>query len=537
MPTEGVLHPPGARRRECLSIRVEPRKRVVADRHTMSVVLAIDAGTTSVRARALNLNDPSGSTDVWAQRELTQFFPAPDRVEHDALEIWRLVVETVSDVWEQCGRPAIATIGITNQRETVVAWDRSTGRPYGRAIVWQDRRTAARCTDLRQQGLEPLIRERTGLVLDPYFSGSKMQWLLDEGGVPRNSDLAVGTVDTWIVWNLTGGAVLATDPSNASRTMLFGLESNDWDPELLDLFAVPRNALGDIRPSSGRFGLTAVGCGLPAGIPISGVAGDQQAALFGQGCVDVGMAKNTYGTGSFVLMNVGHTPPPVAAGLVTTVAWQLRDGTVTYALEGSVFSSGSAIQWLRDGLGIMEHASETGPLASSVASSDGVVIVPAFNGLGSPWWDPYARGLIIGITRGTTRAHMARAVVDAMALQTTDVLDAMIQASGASLHELRVDGGASTMDVLLELQAALAGVPVRRPKDLESTSRGAAHLAALAEDLWAPSLPSLPSSGFVADSDSVFHPGDSTLGPGDLAALQQQWRRALARCRAWATPT
>jgi len=502
----------------------------------MSLVIAIDAGTTSVRARALHFDVPTGartSTGVWAQRELTQFFPAPDRVEHDADEIWRLVVDTITEVWQRCGCPDVTAVGITNQRETVMAWNRSTGRPYGRAIVWQDRRTAGQCDALREQGLEPWIRERTGLVLDPYFSGSKVRWLLDQGGVPVDRDLAIGTIDTWIVWNLTGGAVLATEPSNASRTMLFGVESLDWDPELLDLFGVPRHALGEIRPSSGRFGLTASGCGLPPGVPVSGVAGDQQAALFGQGCLTAGMAKNTYGTGSFVLMNVGDSVPPIAPGLVTTVAWQVGDGAVTYALEGSVFSSGSAIQWLRDGLGIIESSAETGPLAASVTSSDGVVIVPAFNGLGSPWWDPYARGLIIGITRGTTRAHLARAVVDAMALQTHDVLDAMVAASGAPLRELRVDGGASAMDVLLELQADLAGVPVRRPSDLESTSRGAAQLAALAEGLWSPAS---QAESLASDHDTVFNPGGSTLAPADLAALRDRWRRALDRCRSWATP-
>ena len=505
----------------------------------MSLVIAIDAGTTSVRARVLDLGDPHDVGGLWAQRALTQHFPAPDRVEHDADEIWQLVVATVTDVLGRCHGREIAALGITNQRETVVAWNRSTGRPYGRAIVWQDRRTAGRCDALRAEGVEAWIRERTGLVLDPYFSASKFQWLLEDGSVPADDDLALGTIDSWILWNLTGGRVLATEPSNASRTMLMNLHSRTWDGELAAHFGVPLGALGEIRPSSGRFGVTDPACGLPGGIPISGIAGDQQAALYGQGCLHAGMAKNTYGTGSFVLMNVGFTPPPISQGLLTTVAWELPDSGPTYALEGSVFSSGSAVQWLRDGLGIIDSAADTEPLALSVASSEGVMIVPAFTGLGSPWWDPYARGTIVGITRGTTRAHLARAVVEAMALQTADVLDAMAAAGGTPLLELRVDGGASVMDLLLRLQADLAGVPVYRPVDLESTSRGAAQLAGLAEGVWAPSIDVDPArSGTVvrpSNSTDATAPDGPTPEAMALAALRSNWRRAVERSRSWVT--
>lgn len=491
----------------------------------MTYVIAIDAGTTSVRARALHLDVPAPGPSLWSQRELTQHFPSPERVEHDAEEIWRLVVATIDEVVQRSGDTLPAAIGITNQRETLVAWNRTTGRPYGRAIVWQDRRTAGHCDSLRAEGIEPWIRERTGLVLDPYFSGTKAAWLIREGGIPVDDDLAMGTVDSWILWNLTGGAVLATEPSNASRTLLFDLHTGDWNPELASVLGVPLAAWGDVRPSSGRFGLTAAGRGVPDGVPISGIAGDQQAALFGQGCWHEGMAKNTYGTGSFVLMNVGNAVPDVAEGLLSTVAWQAPDGTTTYALEGSVFSSGSAIQWLRDGLGIIDSASEVAPLAQSVPSSDGVMIVPAFNGLGSPWWDPYARGIVVGITRGTTRAHLARAVVEAMALQTQDVLDAMVHASGAALRELRVDGGASVMDLLLRLQASLAQVPVRRPGDLESTSLGAALLAGWAEGLWTPDA--LTDS--IDEDATVFQP--STDDNASLSTLRDAWSRALGRAR------
>src|SRR5438105_15608115 len=398
----------------------------------MAVVIAIDAGTTGVRAHAFDeAGRPAGSS----YREFPQHFPRPGWVEHDAGDIWDAVVTTLSELTDTLDTPVIA-VGITNQRETTVVWDRSTGKPLHRAIVWQDRRTAERCDELRAAGHLPLVRAATGLVLDPYFSATKLQWLLTEGGVKANADLAFGTVDAWILWNLTGGAVHATDPSNASRTMLYDIRDRRWSQQLLDIFAIPPSCLPEVRPSSGRFGTTA------DGIPVSGMAGDQQAALFGQACFTPGMAKNTYGTGSFVLMNVGAQCPPPAEGPLTTVGWVLADGTVAYALEGAIFVTGAAIQWLRDGLGVIGEAAEIGPLAATIGDTEGGYHVTAFTGLGSPWWDAYARGAVVGLTRGTGRAHLARAVVEAMAYQTRDVVEAMSTAAGREPAELRADGGA-----------------------------------------------------------------------------------------------
>jgi glycerol kinase len=422
----------------------------------------------------------------------------------------------------------IAAIGVTNQRETTVLWDRATGRPVHNAIVWQDRRTAARCDALVDAGRLPLVREQTGLVLDPYFSASKAEWLLTEGGVAADADLAIGTIDSWLLWKLTGGAVHATEASNASRTMLFDIRTLAWSDELCDLFGVPVSALPEVRPSSGRFGVTVAGCGVPAGIPVSGAAGDQQAALFGQACFRPGMTKNTYGTGSFVLMNLGDTCPPPAEGLLTTVGWKLADGTVAYALEGSIFVTGAAIQWLRDGLGIIAEAAETGPLAARCADTEGVYVVPAFTGLGSPWWDPYARGTIIGITRGTGRAHLARAVVEAMAYQTRDVVEAMAGVAGCAVDTLRADGGASVMDLLLQFQADQLQVPVQRPAVQETTALGAAYLAGLAEGVWG-SLDELSQQWRV---DVEFTP---SVPPVSADAKHAQWRRAVERSRGWAT--
>jgi glycerol kinase len=370
------------------------------------------------------------------------------------------------------------------------------------------------------------VRDRTGLVLDPYFSGTKFEWLLTEGGVPVSDDLALGTVDTWVIWHLTGGERRVTDPTNGSRTMLFDIGRLDWDDDLCELLHVPRHALPEVVPSSGRVGVTSDRCGLAPGIPISGIAGDQQAALFGQACFDPGMAKNTYGTGSFVLLNVGDRCPAPAPGMLTTVAWMLADGSVTYALEGAIFSTGSAVQWLRDGLGLFSAAAETWPLASSVGDSAGLFVVPAFTGLGSPWWDPYARGTIVGITRGTTRAHLARAVVEAMAYQTRDVVEAMVQAAGTPLAELRVDGGASVMDGLLQLQADQLGVVVRRPRERETTSLGAAYLAGLAEGVW----PDTTAVGAHWRLDATFSPAaERTAADAGYAS----WLRAVDRSRAW----
>ena len=486
-------------------------------------VIAIDAGTTGVRSRAV-FPGTTGST-VSSYREFTQHFPEPGWVEHDALEIWEAVRATLHDVIDQVGAPT--AIGITNQRETVLAWNRRTGQPYGTAIVWQDRRTAGRCDQLAADGHLPQVRAITGLVLDPYFSGTKAAWLLQHRDIPIDDDLAIGTIDTWLLWNLTGGEVFATDPSNASRTMLFDIRSLAWSPQMCDLLGVPITALPQVLPSSGRFGVTSERCDVPAGIPISGIAGDQQAALFGQACVHPGMAKNTYGTGSFVLMNVGATCPAPTDGMLTTVAWTLSDGTVAYALEGAIFVTGAAVQWLRDGLGVIQSAAEIEPLAFSVPDNGGVFLVPAFTGLGSPWWDPYARGTIVGITRGSTKAHLARAVVEAMAYQTRDAVHAMTSAAGVEVNDLRVDGGASVMDEMLQLQADQLGVTVRRPMDQETTALGAAFLAGLAEGVW----PSLDALAAEWDLDAVFEPNpDRTLV--DIA--HDTWLRAVERSRSWA---
>ena len=487
-------------------------------------VIAIDAGTTGVRSRVV----VPGATDapVASYREFTQHFPQPGWVEHDAVEIWEAIKATLLDVIDQVGAEQVAAIGITNQRETVLAWNRRTGVPYGTAIVWQDRRTAARCDQLAADGALPRVREITGLVLDPYFSGSKVEWLLANRDIPVDDDLAIGTIDSWLLWNLTGGDVHATDPSNASRTMLFDIRSLQWSSEMCELLHVPMAALPTVSPSSGRFGVTSARCGVPEGIPISGMAGDQQAALFGQACFHPGMAKNTYGTGSFVLLNVGPECPPPSAGMLTTVAWTLADGTVAYALEGSIFVTGAAVQWLRDGLGVISSASEIGPLAESVPDNGGVFVVPAFTGLGSPWWDPYARGTIVGITRGTTKAHLARAVVEAMTYQTRDAVTAMTSAAGVGVKDLRVDGGASSMNHMLQMQSDQLGVTVRRPVDQETTALGAAYLAGLAEGVW-PSLEAVEAEWSV---DAVFTPEpDRTLA--DLG--HDAWLRAVERSRGW----
>jgi glycerol kinase len=460
----------------------------------MATVLSIDAGTTGVRALAV---DERGRVTDLAYRELQQHFPQPGWVEHDPVEIWEHVRATLAEVSGRLagrGERPVA-IGLTNQRETVVAFDRATGSPLHRAIVWQDRRTADQCAALRDAGHLPLVREKTGLVLDPYFSATKMGWLLREGVLAAHdpAHLALGTVDSWVLWNLTGGTVdgvYATDATNASRTLLYDITARRWSDQLCDLFGVPRAALADVRPSCGRFGVVAAGSGLEhlVGLPISGVAGDQQAALFGQACFEPGMVKATYGTGSFVLCNVGGRLPEIAPGLVTTIAWDLGEHAgaapaVAYALEGSTFASGAAIQWLRDGLGVIDQAADVGPLAASVPDSGGVAIVPAFTGLGSPWWDPDARGTITGLTRGSGVAQLARAVVESLAFSVRAMVDAMVAATG-ELTALRVDGGAAAMDLLLELQADQVRIPVARPRSTESTALGAALLAGLAEGTW-----------------------------------------------------
>jgi glycerol kinase len=491
----------------------------------MAVVLSIDAGTTGVRTFAV---DSNGALVSWRYQEFPQYFPRPGWVEHDAREIWDAVVATLAAVMADVDQ-SVAAIGITDQRETTVLWDRRSGEPLHRAIVWQDRRTADRCDELDRAGALPLVRSTTGLVLDPYFSATKVEWLLGDGGVSPSPDLAFGTIDSWLIWKLTGGASHVTDVTNAARTMLFDIRTLEWSPELLDLFGVPASCLPEVRPSSGRLGLTTDGLPCGPGIPVSGSAGDQQAALFGQACFRPGMAKNTYGTGSFVLKNVGETCPEPVDGLLTTVAWTLDvvGGPVThYALEGAIFATGSAIQWLRDGLGIIGGADETGPLAESCTDTGGVIFVPAFTGLGSPWWDPYARGTIVGITRGTGRAELARAVVEAMAFQTRDVVEAMDGASDTPLADLRADGGASVMDLLLQLQADQLQVDVVRPAMQETTAMGAAYLAGLAEGVW--SLRDIEERWAV---DRRVSPAVDRVEADEAHAT---WRRAVERSRGWA---
>ena len=495
----------------------------------MTCIIAIDAGTTGVRAFAVG---DDGRPRARSYREFPQHFPRPGWVEHDAGDIWRVTTETLSEVVAQlhADGESIAALGITNQRETVVMWDRRTGAPRSRAIVWQDRRTAERCDELRAAGHEPMIRRATGLVLDPYFSASKLSWLLHDGGVVADDGLAFGTVDTWLLWNLTGGpdgGMHATDPSNASRTMLYDIGRGAWSDELCALFDVPRACLPAVLPSSGRFGVTVPARAAGLSVPVSGIAGDQQAALFGQACVERGMTKNTYGTGSFILTNVGSEMPAPVEGLLTTVAWSLAPGATTYAMEGAIFITGAAVQWLRDGLGIITDAAETGPLAASVTDTGGVYVVPAFTGLGSPWWDPYARGTIVGITRGTTRAHLARAVVEAMALQTADVVDAITRASGTVPSEMRIDGGASVMDLLCQLQADLLGVPVRRAAIQETTALGAAFLAGIAEGVW----DSPATVNGLWHADASFTPA---MPDDERARHLVEWRRAVERSRDWA---
>jgi glycerol kinase len=505
-------------------------------------LVAIDAGTTGVRS--LVVDDRARVVDV-AYREIAQHFPRPGWVEHDPIEIWQAVEATLAEVGQRLAEAGdtVAAIGITNQRETLVAFDRSNGEPLHRAIVWQDRRTAALCAEYQAAGHLPLVRRTTGLVLDPYFTATKITYLLRQGDLalgPDSPALSFGTVDSWVLWNLTGGTrggVFATDPSNASRTMLLDTGTLAWSDELCSLFDVPRHTLPEVRPSAGRFGLSTLrGLG-PAstvldGVPVSGILGDQQAALFGQACFDPGMVKVTYGTGSFVLANAGPERPAAPDGLTVSVAWDLGgfagSGTAwAYALEGSTFVSGAAIQWLRDGLGLIDRAADIGPLAESVSDSGGVTFVPALTGLGSPWWDPAARGTITGITRGAGRAQIARACVEAIAFQVRDMTDAMTVASSYPLVALRADGGAAAMDLLLQLQAEQSRMPVARPPSLESTALGAATLAGLAEGMWG----SLDELAALWTSSARFEPAL----PVELTdAVYAVWQRAVDRARGWA---
>ena len=494
----------------------------------MTRILAIDAGTTGVTALVL---DERGVVRARGYREFPQHFPRPGWIEHDPEEIWAATVESVIEALSRAGASAerLAAIGITNQRETTVLWERASGRPVHRAIVWQDRRTAGHCDRLREGGHAGLVRARSGLVIDAYFSGTKLAWLLEhvDGAreAARRGELAFGTVDTWLVHKLTGGRVHATEPSNACRTMLYDIHVGTWSAELCELLDVPQTVLPDVRPSAGRFGRTDPQAFLGAAVPVTGIAGDQQAALFGQGCWTPGMSKNTYGTGSFVLCNTGADASE-SETLLTSCAWDLGDG-MTYVLEGSIFVTGAALQWLRDGLGILAAAADAGPLAASVPDTGDVYLVPAFAGLGAPHWDPYARGTLVGLTRGTTRAHLVRAAVEAMAYQTRDVVEVIGTDSAVGLAELRVDGGASAMDLLCQFQADLIGVDVLRPTMQETTALGAAYLAGLGAGVWG----STAELAQLWQLDRRFSPA---MNRADADHRQDRWRDALARSRGWA---
>jgi glycerol kinase len=491
----------------------------------MRHVLALDQGTTSSRAIVFR---PDGSVAGSAQEPFEQHFPAPGRVEHDAEEIRRTQSRVAAEAVARAGlAPAdIAAVGITNQRETVVAWDRATGEPIGRAIVWQDRRTAADCERLRAAGAEPMIRERTGLLLDPYFSATKMRWMLDHvPGLRARAEAGtacLGTIDSWLLARLTGGAVHATDPTNAGRTLLFDLRRGDWDPELLELFGVPRACLPDVQPSASVFGPIVAGEDL-AGIPIAGVAGDQQAALLGQGGIAAGDAKNTYGTGCFLLVHTGGDAPAPPTGILATPAASL--GGPAFAREGSVFIGGALVQWLRDGLGIVREAADIESLAASVPDAGGVMLVPALAGLGAPWWDPRARGTILGLTRGTTRAHIARAALDGIAHSVADLLDAMTDATPRPA-ELRVDGAAAANDLLMQIQADLLGAEVVRPRMLETTALGAAILAAHTTGAWDDPLA-------AAAARRVDHRFTPRIGDVERRRARDRWRAAVDRSRDW----
>jgi glycerol kinase len=491
----------------------------------MSLVLALDQGTTSSRALLFGRD---GTVHASAQQEFRQIFPEPGWVEHDPTEIWATQSGVLHEALAKAhiGARDVAAIGITNQRETTVLWERATGRPIANAIVWQDRRTAPLCDELRAAGLAPLFAQKTGLVIDAYFSGTKVRWLLDhvDGARARaeRGELAFGTIDTWLVWHLTGGRVHCTDASNASRTLLFNIHTGDWDDELLRFLRVPREVLPNVVASSGVCGEARIG-GID--IPIAGIAGDQQAALFGQACLSPGLAKNTYGTGCFLLMNTGGTAVASRNNLLTTVAWK-RDGRLDYALEGSVFIGGAVVQWLRDGLQIIRSAHEIEALAATVPDNGGVYLVPAFAGLGAPHWDAYARGAMFGLTRGATRGHIARAALEAIAFQSADVLGAMEKDAGITLTELRVDGGAAANNLLMQFQADLLGVPVVRPQVLETTALGAGYLAGLAVGYW-------ESSDDIGRNWRVDRRFEPTMPRERAAEMRGQWDKAIGRSKDW----
>jgi glycerol kinase len=494
----------------------------------MSVILALDQGTTSSRAIVF---DAKGAILAVAQKEFTQVFPRPGWVEHDPEEIWVTQITVAHEALARAGIQArdVAAIGITNQRETTVVWERKTGRPLCNAIVWQDRRTAAACDALKARGLETRVTEKTGLVLDPYFSGTKLAWILDNvpgaRAAAEGGRLAFGTVDSWLVWKLSGGAAHVTDVTNASRTLLYDIHAGSWDEELLEIFRVPRAVLPEVRPSSGIAATTAGGA-LAARTPIAGIAGDQQAALFGQRCVAPGMTKNTYGTGCFMLMHTGTTPARSRNKLLTAAACG-TGAAREYALEGSVFVAGAVVQWLRDGLGIIRDSGDVEALATSVPDNGGIYFVPAFAGLGSPHWDAYARGAIVGLTRGTSAGHIARAALEAIAYQTADVLTAMQSDSGIGLKELRVDGGAARNDTLMQFQADLLGVSVVRPRVTETTALGAAYLAGLAVGYWK----SPEELGAQWQAERRFEP---RMERARAQELMGKWWRAVERSKSWA---
>jgi glycerol kinase len=491
-------------------------------------VLAIDQGTTGTTSMVF---DRAGTALSKVNEELTQYFPQPGWIEHDPEEIWQSTLSTVEKAISAAGiEPGdLAAIGITNQRETSVFWRKGGTEPVGRAIVWQCRRSAGICERLRAEGHEELFRSSTGLVLDPYFSGTKVNWRLENdpefAKLARAGEISFGTVDSWLLARLTGGAVHATDYSNASRTLMFNIRTLAWDEGLLAILGVPRSMLPEVKPSSGVFGHTDPDSFFGVSVPIGGIAGDQQAALFGQACYRKGMTKNTYGTGSFVLVNTGEEAVTSGSGMLTTIGWGLDD-KVTYALEGSIFITGAAIQWLRDGLHLIDNAAETGPLAEAVPDTGGVYFVPALVGLGAPYWDPYARGAIVGITRGTSKEQLVRATVEAMAYQTRDVLEAMREDSGIDLAALRVDGGASVMDVLLQFQSDLLGIEVQRPVVAETTALGAAYLAGLAIGYWE----SLEEIERIWRPEKTFSPSPDRA---EVEAKYKGWKRAVERARDW----
>jgi glycerol kinase len=491
----------------------------------MKYILSLDQGTTSSRAI---LFDKAGSIVAVAQKEFRQIFPKPGWVEHDPREIWSTQAGVAAEVLTRAnaGAADVAAIGITNQRETTIVWDRKTGEPIHNAIVWQDRRTASICDRLRSRKLDRMITRKTGLIVDAYFSATKVQWILENvkgaRAKAKAGALAFGTVDTWLVWNLTGGKVHVTDASNASRTMMYDINKGDWDDELLKLFGVPRSMLPEVRSSSEVYGESKL-LGTP--IAIAGIAGDQQAALFGQACIKPGMAKNTYGTGCFMLMNTGTKRIASKNNLLTTVAWRIG-GKTEYALEGSIFIAGAVVQWLRDGLEFFRSAAEIEALAAGVEDTGGVYLVPAFAGLGAPHWDQYARGTIVGITRGTTKAHLARAALEGIVLQVRDVLKAMEADAGIKLKELRVDGGASANDLLMQMQADLLNVPVVRPKVTETTALGAAYLAGLAVGYW-------KSREDIARQWQVDRRFQPAMKSPTRTRITEGWERALHRAKAW----